>query len=315
MSDKVHTVLFLCTGNSARSILAEALLNHEGRGRFRAYSAGSFPKGAVHPMAIELLRDIGIATDGLRSKSWEEFAGPEAPAIDMVITVCDDAAGEVCPIWPGHPVTAHWGIEDPAAVEGPGKRDAFVRALGYLRNRIRLLLALRPEAIDRMALRSQLQAIGRGEGATEKAAGQGPVDIIIYHNPECGTSRNTLGLIRNAGIEPHVIEYLKTPPARALLEQLIARAGITPRALLREKGTPYADLGLDDESLPDSALIDAMMAHPILINRPIVVSPLGVRLCRPSEAVLDLLPARQRGAFAKEDGEQVIDAQGRRVGA
>jgi arsenate reductase len=140
-------------------------------------------------------------------------------------------------------------------------------------------------------------------------------DIIIYHNPDCGTSRNTLALIRNAGIEPHVIEYLKTPPARALLEQLIDRSGITPRELLREKGTPYADLGLGDENLTDGALIDAMVEHPILINRPLVVSPLGVRLCRPSEAVLDILPARQLGAFAKEDGEQVVDANGNRVQA
>ena len=137
-------------------------------------------------------------------------------------------------------------------------------------------------------------------------------DIIIYHNPECGTSRNTLAMIRNAGIEPHVVEYLKTPPSRALLESLIARAGMTPRALLREKGTPFAELGLDDDSLSDAALIDAMMAHPILINRPLVVSPLGVKLCRPSEAVLDLIPAAQQGAFAKEDGEQVIDAMGQR---
>ena len=138
-------------------------------------------------------------------------------------------------------------------------------------------------------------------------------DIIIYHNPECGTSRNALAMIRNAGIEPHVIEYLKTPPSRALLESLIARAGIGPRALLREKGTPYAELGLGDETLSDDALIDAMMTHPILINRPLVVSPLGVKLCRPSEAVLDLIPQAQRGAFAKEDGEQVIDASGHRV--
>ena len=140
-------------------------------------------------------------------------------------------------------------------------------------------------------------------------------DIIIYHNPECGTSRNTLAMIRNAGIEPHVVEYLKTPPSRALLEQLIERAGIAPRDLLREKGTPYADLGLGDPSLDDGALIDAMMAHPILINRPLVVSPLGEKLCRPSEVVLDLIPARQRGAFAKEDGEQVVDDAGNRLGA
>ncbi|HWW57413.1 MAG TPA: arsenate reductase (glutaredoxin) [Sphingopyxis sp.] len=140
-------------------------------------------------------------------------------------------------------------------------------------------------------------------------------DIIIYHNPECGTSRNTLALIRNAGVEPHVVEYLKTPPARALLKQLIDRAGITPRDLLREKGTPYAELGLGDEKLADSALIDAMMTHPVLIDRPLVVSPLGVRLCRPSEAVLDILPEQQLGVFAKEDGEQVIDANGNRVRA
>jgi arsenate reductase (glutaredoxin) len=139
------------------------------------------------------------------------------------------------------------------------------------------------------------------------------VDVIIYHNPDCGTSRNVLALIRNAGIEPHVVEYLKTPPARALLVALIDRAGITPRDLLREKGTPFAELGLGDASLTDAALVDAMMAHPILINRPLVVSPLGVKLCRPSEVVLDLLPTPQRGAFAKEDGEMVVDASGART--
>lgn len=138
-------------------------------------------------------------------------------------------------------------------------------------------------------------------------------DIVIYHNPECGTSRNTLAMIRNAGIEPHVVEYLKTPPARALLVQLIGRAGLTPRQLLREKGTPYAELGLGDESISDEELIDAMMEHPVLINRPLVVTPLGVRLCRPSEAVLDILPEPQRAAFAKEDGERVVDANGHRV--
>ena len=142
-----------------------------------------------------------------------------------------------------------------------------------------------------------------------------PVDIVIYHNPECGTSRNTLAMIRNAGIEPHVVEYLKTPPSRALLVSLIERMAIAPRDLLREKGTPFAELGLDDPALGDAQLIDAMMAHPVLINRPIVVSPLGVKLCRPSEAVLDLLPAPQQGAFAKENGEQVIDAAGARFGA
>ncbi|EJU14772.1 ArsC-family protein [Sphingomonas sp. LH128] len=140
-------------------------------------------------------------------------------------------------------------------------------------------------------------------------------DIVIYHNPECGTSRNTLAMIRNAGIEPHIIEYLKTPPARALLVQLIDRAGMPPRDLLRQKGTPYAVLGLDDAALTDDALIDAMITHPALINRPLVVTPLGVKLCRPSEAVLDILPTQQRGAFAKEDGEQVVDTAGNRIQA
>ena len=139
------------------------------------------------------------------------------------------------------------------------------------------------------------------------------VDVVIYHNPACGTSRNVLAMIRNAGIEPHVVEYLKTPPSRALLVELVDRAGITPRAMLREKGTPYAELGLGDPALTEDALFDAMIAHPVLINRPLVVSPLGVRLCRPSEAVLDLLPEPQRGAFAKEDGEQVVDASGQRI--
>lgn len=140
-----------------------------------------------------------------------------------------------------------------------------------------------------------------------------PVDIIIYHNPDCGTSRNTLAMIRNAGLEPHVVEYLKTPPSRDLLIQLIGRMGIGVRELLREKGTPFAELGLQDQTLSDDELLDAMMEHPILINRPIVVSPAGVKLCRPSEAVLDLLPMPQQRAFAKEDGEAVVDAQGRRL--
>ena len=138
-------------------------------------------------------------------------------------------------------------------------------------------------------------------------------DIVIYHNPACGTSRNTLAMIRNAGIEPHVVEYLKTPPSRAMLASLIERMALTPRALLREKGTPFAELGLADPSLGDEAIIDAMMDHPILINRPIVVAPLGVKLCRPSETVLDLLPGEQRGAFTKEDGERVIDDSGQRI--
>ena len=142
------------------------------------------------------------------------------------------------------------------------------------------------------------------------------MDVIIYHNPDCGTSRNTLGLIRNAGIEPHIIEYLKTPPARPLLEQLIKRMGISVRALLRKKGTPYDQLGLDDPTLADDQLLDAMIKDPILINRPIVVTPSGVKLCRPSETVLEILPAQQKGEFRKEDGELVVTAEGRRaVGA
>ena len=138
-------------------------------------------------------------------------------------------------------------------------------------------------------------------------------EVVIYHNPACGTSRNVLGLIRNSGVEPRVVEYLKTPPARDELADLIRRMSIPVRDVLRRKGTPYDELGLDDTSLTDDRLLDAMMAHPILINRPIVVTPLGVRLCRPSEAVLDILPEPQRGAFAKEDGEQVVDAAGERV--
>ena len=137
-------------------------------------------------------------------------------------------------------------------------------------------------------------------------------DVVIYHNPACGTSRNTLAMIRNAGLEPHVIEYVKTPPARALLVQLLARAGLSVRAVLREKGTPFSELNLGDPALSDAQLLDAIEAHPILINRPLVVTPKGVRLCRPSEAVLDLLPAQQ-GEFVKEDGERVVDEQGRRV--
>ena len=164
--NKPRTVLFLCTGNSARSILAEALLNRMGEGRFIAHSAGSQPKGEPHPMALKVLRGHGFETAGLRSKSWHEFAGPDAPPIDLVITVCDNAAGESCPVWPGHPVAAHWGIEDPAAVEGDRQALAFERALHYLRNRILLLLALPLDSIDELALRARLREIGASEGAT-----------------------------------------------------------------------------------------------------------------------------------------------------
>lgn len=137
--------------------------------------------------------------------------------------------------------------------------------------------------------------------------------ITIYHNPDCGTSRNVLGLIRNCGIEPRVIEYLKNPPSRDELVSLLKQMGITPRQLLREKGTPFHELGLGDPKWSDDELIDFMMAHPILINRPIVVTPLGTKLCRPSEAVLDILPSRQLGAFSKEDGEPVVDINGNRL--
>ena len=140
------------------------------------------------------------------------------------------------------------------------------------------------------------------------------MDAVIYHNPACGTSRNALVMIRNAGIEPHVVEYLKTPPSRALVRQMLARAGLSVRDVLREKGTPYAELGLADPALTDDQLLDAVEAHPVLLNRPLVVSPKGVRLCRPSEVVLDLLPPQQ-GEFVKEDGERVVDEHGRRVSA
>lgn len=162
---RTRNVLFLCTGNSARSIIAEALLNRDGAGRFRAFSAGSFPKGRVHPMALEVLRDLGIATDGLRSKGWDEFAGPGAPPLDFIITVCDNAAGEICPIWPGKPVTAHWGIADPAAVEGPAQRRAFTAALHSLRNRISSFLSLPIESFDAMRLTERLREIGKAKDA------------------------------------------------------------------------------------------------------------------------------------------------------
>ena len=161
-AEPVRNVLFLCTGNSARSLLAEALLNRDGAGRFKAYSAGSQPKGQPHPMALEVLDELGIDTAGLWSKSWTEFSGPQAPAMDLIITVCDNAAGESCPIWPGRPISAHWGIEDPAAVEGAGQKDAFLTALRYLRNRISLLLNLQGDALRQLEVR----AIGRTEGAT-----------------------------------------------------------------------------------------------------------------------------------------------------
>ena len=165
MTAPVFNVLFLCTGNSARSILAEALLNHWGKGRFRGYSAGSFPKGVVHPLTLELLRALDLPTAGLRSKSWDVFARADAPVMDFVFTVCDQAAGEVCPVWPGNPITAHWGIPDPAAVEGTEaqRRAAFRDAHSRLDARIKLFLALPLEKLDRMALKREADRIGRGQ--------------------------------------------------------------------------------------------------------------------------------------------------------
>lgn len=163
MNDRPLNVLFLCTGNSARSILAEAMLNAMGQGRFRAYSAGSRPAGHVNPFALELLRKNRVPVEGLRSKSWDEFAQPGAPELDFVFTVCDNAAGEVCPIWPGQPISAHWGVEDPAAVEGDDetKRKAFFHAYNRLHDRIRLFLSLPLANLDRVALTTRLKAIGR----------------------------------------------------------------------------------------------------------------------------------------------------------
>ena len=169
MAERIYNVLFLCTGNSARSIIAESILRKVGAGRFRAFSAGSHPKSAVNPFALKVLEDDKYPTDGLRSKSWDEFAAAGAPVMDFVFTVCDTAAAEVCPVWPGQPMTAHWGIEDPAAVEGTNiqKEAAFVLAARYLRNRISAFASLPIRSLDRMALNAQLREIGQLEGATK----------------------------------------------------------------------------------------------------------------------------------------------------
>jgi arsenate reductase len=168
VSDRPYNVLFLCTGNTARSILAEAILTKEGRGRFHAYSAGSQPKGLVNPFALRLLQRLDYPTGELRSKSWAEFAKPGAPAMDFIFTVCDNAAGEACPVWPGKPMTAHWGVEDPAAVEGRDaeKEAAFAEAFRFLRNRISAFVSLPHQSIDAMALGAKLREIGRMDGAT-----------------------------------------------------------------------------------------------------------------------------------------------------
>jgi arsenate reductase len=167
---KGYNVLILCTGNSARSILAESLINHWGQGRFRGFSAGSHPKGAVHPMALDLLRALELPTEGLRSKRWSEFAAPGAPAMDFVFTVCDQAAAEVCPVWPGDPITAHWGVPDPAAALGNEimRRQAFRDAFAMLERRIRLFLSLPVAKLDRLALKRKVEEIGRSGMAEEK---------------------------------------------------------------------------------------------------------------------------------------------------
>lgn len=169
MSEPVYNALFLCTGNTARSILAEGILRKDGAGRFNVFSAGSHPKGVVNPWALKTLAEYGYSTEGLRSKSWDEFAGPDAPHMDFIITVCDNAAGEACPYWPGHPMTAHWGIEDPASVEGSDidKQRAFNLAFRYLKNRISLLLSTPLARLDKMALGSRMREIGESEGATQ----------------------------------------------------------------------------------------------------------------------------------------------------
>jgi len=168
MADRPYNVLFLCTGNTARSVLAEGILRKDGAGRFIAYSAGSQPKGSINPFALKVLDSFGYPTDGFRSKSWDEFSGPGAPEMDFIFTVCDSAAGEACPVWLGHPATAHWGIEDPAAVNGSNmdKERAFVQAFKYLRNRISAFLALPMASLDQAALAHHLDRIGRLEGAT-----------------------------------------------------------------------------------------------------------------------------------------------------
>ena len=162
MAPKTYNVLFLCTGNSARSIMAEVLLDHWSRGRFTGYSAGSFPRGSVHPLALDLLEKSRLPTSGLRSKSWDEFAKPGAPKMDFVFTVCDQAAGEVCPVWPGNPVTAHWGVPDPAAIEGDEtkQRRAFRHAYVMLESRIKLFTSLRLAALDRLAIKRKVDEIG-----------------------------------------------------------------------------------------------------------------------------------------------------------
>lgn len=168
MTDRVFNVLFLCTGNTARSILAESIMRRDGAARFRAFSAGSHPKGTVNPLALKTLQSYGYPTEAFRSKGWDEFGAPDAPKMDFVFTVCDSAAGETCPIWPGHPMTAHWGVEDPAAVEGSDiqREAAFAAAFKYLRNRISVFINLPIASLDKMTLNARLRDIGKMDGST-----------------------------------------------------------------------------------------------------------------------------------------------------
>ncbi len=170
MTDRIYNALFLCTGNSARSILAESILRKDGQGRFRAFSAGSTPNGHVNPLAVQTLENFGYPTEGLRSKTWLEFAQPDAPVMNFVFTVCDNAAGEACPVWPGHPATAHWGIEDPAKVVGTefARRTAFVVAFGFMKKRIEAFMSLPLASIDKLSLKTKLNEIGKIEGSTSR---------------------------------------------------------------------------------------------------------------------------------------------------
>lgn len=172
MTDRTYNVLFLCTGNSARSVMAECALSRWGQGRFKAFSAGSQPKGAVHPMTLRLLRNLNYQTEGLRSKSWDEFAGPGAPRLDFVFTVCANAAGEACPVWPGQPMSAHWGVEDPAAFVGPEEKTLayFKKIYGFLENRIKVFVSLPLASLDRLSLQERLNQIGRARDEAGQTA-------------------------------------------------------------------------------------------------------------------------------------------------
>ena len=234
MAQRSYNVLFLCTANSARSILAETLLNHWGKGRFRGYSAGSFPEGTVHPITIALLTQLKLPTAGLRSKSWDEFTTPGAPPLDFIFTVCDDAAGEVCPVWPGEPMSAHWGVEDPAAVEGTDneKRAAFRRVLLELENRIKLFINLPVASLDRMTLQRHIEAIGQPSNAAYAAAilqayegevaGAAYFDMLASVHPEKATFFRRCAALERATagqLEPLIRKYRLQPQPQAELTE------------------------------------------------------------------------------------------------